>query len=93
MKKLDLLRKIAERISFEYEINWDEWETQDHDEMFKEVTTALKEFESLLDEMENTEDVDVEVYEYVMESLISGYTIMALLERKKKIDEVILAKV
>lgn len=93
MKKLALLRKIAERVSLEYEINWDEWDEENEKEIKQDVESSIEQFEKLFFELEETEEADEDMYQYVMECLVSGYTIAAIMERKRKIEEIILAKV
>ncbi len=93
MKKLEALRKIAERISHEHEINWDEWEKEDARAYTDNLTQAISEYEALVKDIEDKPHVDDSIYEYVMETLLSAYVIQFLLVRKKKIEEVILAKV
>ena len=93
MKKLEALRKIAESISHEYEINWDEWEKEDARAHTENLTQAIIEYEALVKDIEEKPHVDDSVYEFVMETLLSAYVMQILFDRKKKIEEVILAKV
>lgn len=93
---LELLRKLGELRSENYEIDWDEWEHFDNDTMEYMVSSGVEEYETKFSEIaDKISELDVyeentaKELEEVIDGLIMGYVYQTLLRKKKAIEDFI----
>jgi ribosomal protein S17E len=88
--KLDFLKSIGESVAEEYFIDWDKW-TDEETEKLEELTTiSMKFYEKLFFEFDPDKDEhNIEMFEEILENLISGYTLQTIIARKKAVEELI----
>jgi hypothetical protein len=89
MFRLDLLKKIGENVSYQYEINWEYWTEEEAVKIQKDVNMIIPEYEELFQDIDFSEDEFLEQHENVFDTLIYGYALKELLERRNKIEEII----
>lgn len=91
--RLNFLQKIGERLSQEYSINWDSWEEDEGEIMSAEVEDVIELYEAKFCELvAGNEELNSEQFEEVneiLEELLSGYTLRAIFNRKKAIEELL----
>lgn len=91
--RLNFLQRIAERLSQEYSINWDSWEEDEGDIMSAEVEDVIKlyeeKFHEFVSEAEELSEEEFEEFNDILEELLSGYTLRAIFNRKKAIEELL----
>jgi hypothetical protein len=89
--KFELLKKLAREVSFNYEINWTDWKDDVAKELHERNTDMREMNEQLLLLMEKLEVIDdTEEYGRITEDLLTCYIFDALLERKKKIEQILI---
>jgi hypothetical protein len=95
---LELLRKLGELKSEEYEISWEEWEgCNDLDVLAESVIQGIEEYEdkftSLSESIEyySTENNEEQVRELedVIDALVQGYVLKTLFAKKKAIEDML----
>lgn len=89
--RLNFLQKIGDRLSEEYSINWESWEPGESERMEKEVQETIEHYEQEF-EYCMSQEVDEDSFDYIneiLEELLSGYTLRAVLNRKKAIEELL----
>lgn len=98
MQELEFVRKLGERLSDEYEINWEHWTDKDATRLTTELSRALPVYEQMFMDFkqgldDDHDDVDteenVERLADILENLVSGYVIQHLLDRKQKVEDLI----
>jgi hypothetical protein len=83
------LRKIGEDLAEEYAINWEYWDSPNQTENIeKEIEEDIIKYERKIDNFFDIDDLNCE-QQYIINNLVSAYTIQSIIERKNKIDEVI----
>ena len=95
---LELLRKLGELRSENYEINWEEWEHQtDTDELEAFIDAGIAECEKRFLDMadnldpynEQLEEEQHQELEDLIEGLVQGYIYQTMLRKKKSIEDFI----
>jgi len=95
---LELLRKLGELRSENYEINWEEWEHQtDAAELEAAVDAGIAECEKRFLDMagnldfyqEDLEEHQHQELEDLIEGLVQGYIYQTMLRKKKSIEDFI----
>lgn len=93
--RLNFLQKIGERLSEEYSINWDSWEEDEGDIMSAEVDDVIKlyegKFHEFVSEAEDLTEDEFEEFNEILEELLSGYTLRAIFNRKKAIEDLLVS--
>jgi hypothetical protein len=94
MSRLVFLKSIAETLACEYEINWDTWDNEETLLMQERIDSGLEYYESkfhfLMDQDNELTDEEFQELEETLDNLLSGYTMMVLMNKKKAIDELLL---
>lgn len=81
---------MGESIADEYRIDWDKWDESETESLEKMVTISLKFYEKLFSEFNpDKEEHTIEIFEEILENLISGYTLQTIIDRKKAVEELI----
>lgn len=98
-KTLELLRKLGELRSEQYEINWDEWEGKHDVEMLEEaIQVGIDDFEErflkIADEMDDYYNTELDeekamLLEEIIDTLVQGYVMQSMFRKKKAIEEFI----
>lgn len=98
MHDLEFVKLLGERMAEEYEINWENWNEKETTRLTTELSRALPVYEQMFTDFKNDiydEDEDVDNEENaarladILENLVSGYIIQHLLDRKKKVEDLI----
>lgn len=87
--RLKLIKKIAERLSYEMLIDWG---VSDQELDLLETThgNAISAFEEILEEDPAALDYETaDAADHIMENMLNSYIITSLVERRKKIEEII----
>ena len=83
------LKKISQDIAEEYAINWEYWDSHNVTKNIeKEIEDAITKYEHKIDNFFDIDDLNHE-QQYIINNLLSAYTIQSLIERKNKIEDVI----
>lgn len=87
---LAFVKSIGEGIAQEYSINWESWTEKETNKILKDTQFSIKFYEKMFNEfdIDNAEHT-MEMFEDVLENLVSGYTLLSILNRKKAVDELL----
>jgi hypothetical protein len=92
---LELLRKLGELRSENYEINWEQWESyDDNDDIEERLKASIIEYEEKFADMsgsldyyeEELDEAKAQALEDVIDGLVQGYVFQHLLQRKRDIE-------
>lgn len=83
----NLYSKIAEKISRNYSINWDEITDEDVDATFDDAVASIVFYEELLHEYNG--EFELEEYQEVVGRLMECYITIALVEKRDAIEELL----
>jgi hypothetical protein len=90
---LRVLQRIAEQVSQEYEINWDEWDTTETDKMKQQLDENMPEYEKRFITMMNDTNLSTEDYpDYageLVDNLIYGYALQIMIEKHSYIEDLL----
>lgn len=88
--RLKLIKKIAERVSEDYSIEWEQWSEEECEQLERTHGNIVSAFEELLEEDPDILDGEgAEFAEHFMDSMLNSYIITSILQRKRHIEEVI----
>ena len=91
-KSLEYLKSIGESISEEYTINWELWTDQETKNIEKRTEISLRYYEKLFNEFNiHSEKHTIQMFEDILENLISGYVIQAIIAKKKAVEDLLSA--
>jgi hypothetical protein len=82
-----LFRKIAEKISRNHSIDWENWDDEETDSLENDAITNICFFEELLDDYD--EELTIDEYNYIVSRIMEGYILISVLERKRTIEKLI----
>ena len=87
---LAFVKSIGEGIAQGYSINWESWTEKETNKILKDTQFSIKFYEKMFNEfdIDNAEHT-MEMFEDVLENLVSGYTLLSILNRKKAVDELL----
>lgn len=84
---LDIIKKLGEDVSAEYEINWEDWGPELTSKLEKELNEILPTYEKYF--LAHPEDDNTLQLQHVVDDLIHGYALRHLINRKRYIEEVL----
>ena len=98
MANITILKLIAEEIAKGSEINWDNWdEDMDLEFLEQEVVSEISVYEEKFDELRESDDIFDEEMMMILEDLVHNYvaahTFLDIIQRKRKIEEVIASSI
>jgi hypothetical protein len=89
-KNLDFVKSVGESMANEYSINWESWTEEETKRIEKEANISMKFYEKLFREFNiDNEEHTVEMFEDILENLVSGYVLLSIINRKKAVDELL----
>lgn len=89
-KNLQLLKLMAESTANTYVIEWDKWSDEETAKIEKTNVILLKYYEKLFNEFNIDDEKHTdEIFEDILENLISGYVVASIINRKKSIEKLI----
>lgn len=92
MKNLEFLKSIGDSIADDYSINWELWTDEETTRIEKQTEISLKLYEKMFNEFNpDNEKHTVEMFEDILENLISGYVLQTIISRKKAVDDLLSA--
>ena len=83
---LAFVKSIGEGIAQGYSINWESWTEKETNRILKDTQFSIKFYEKMFNEF------DIDNAEHTMEmfeDVVSGYTLLSILNRKKAVDELL----
>lgn len=94
---LELLKKLGELRSENYEINWDDWDSYYSGEYETMVNKGIEDYEAKFVEMadeidaydDNVDEARAKELEDVIDILLQGYVFQHIFEKKRKIEDFI----
>ena len=86
--QLELLKKLARQVSFNYGINWEDWKDEVAQDLLQRNEEMRSMNESLFVLLQKV-DTDEEEYGRIVEDLLMCYIFDELIERKKQIENIL----
>ena len=83
----NLYSKIAEKISRNYDIDWDNISSEEADDAYDDAVHNICFYEELLDEYRG--EFELEEYQEVISRLMENYIAIAILDRRTAIEDLI----
>lgn len=87
---LSLLKTVGQSMAYDYSINWENWTEEETSLSEKKNNVNKLYYEKLFNNYDiGNEEHTLELFEDILENLVSVYMIETLLERKKAVDNLL----